>query len=774
MKTSQRQKQTYPLKRIMGTTLARAIAVILIAVTVVEVLHFSYTLFFVQKKNQEIISEIAYSSIEEPIEQGGFVEANRRIVEMIKKNYFACASINAWDFKVNYCDQVKLKNPSVTHKEIRIGRGSEKIGDLFIHFDTREFIYSILFRLAIDVLLIIAVGFGLKAFFDLNSKKIYAQLDKMMTAVTRVSPESEQDTKDETGFDILEFDIVSKEISKKVRENIELSRSAAIARMTQMLAHDVRRPFSMLKMLLEGISKAKTPAQMQKFASTGIPETIRAMNSVNGLIQDVMEIGSNSEMFLSPVKPETLLEAALGDVFQTFPAAKVSISYEMKHTMHANVESGKVLRVFANILGNAVQAMNKEGTVRISTSNLIENDVAFVKFILANSGPFISADLLPKLFDAFFTNGKKGGTGLGLAIAHKIVTAHGGNIWCESSAGIGVEFHITLPATLPELTPDLRALPKSSQEITARFQAFGAASPDDDAEVQLELSIKNLLPRLGRRLSVLIVDDERIYRNSLTEGLTRHTELADLLEVVSAECSEDALALPCPDLAIVDVDLGPSSLSGFELVREMRNRGQSGLVCIHSNRISASDSKTAIAQGADAFLPKPMSRAHLLKLICQSLERLGLVAPVLASSGVDASASDPASTELETNTAAAQTLVSVLVDDMKTVRMSWEADWPIGTLMTFSCPEKFWSHVDANPGFLESLSCIVTDLNFGNLSPIDGGVFAQQIKLRTQIPVLIASNSTVRVEDFNGAADGVLGKTPPDRQMLESYLKKKS
>ncbi len=550
----------------------------------------------------------------------------------------------------------------------------------------------------------------------------------------------------------------------------QLATTTAIARMVQMLAHDVRRPFSMLKMLLEGISKTKTPEQMKLFASKGIPETIRAMNSVNGLIQDVMEIGSNSEVFASPTKPETLLEAALGEVFQSLPTANVSISYALKHVSHVNVESGKVLRVFANILGNAVQAMDLEGIVRIETSNIEENGQAYVLFVFGNNGPPIAAEHLPKLFEAFFTSGKKGGTGLGLAIAHKIVTAHGGKIWCESSPSIGVEFHLTLPAIEPELIPDVSALAKNSQEICLRFKAFADATPDDDAEVRLEISLKNLLPDLGRRLSVLIVDDENIYRNSLTESLTRNQDLASLLEIVSAEHSDGALALSSPDLAIVDVDLGPTSLSGFELVQEMRKRGQEGFVCIHSNRISASDSKTAIAQGADAFLPKPMSRAHLLKLLCQALERLGLVDPTLSSSKAAGSVPTTVNKSTEATSRDENSMVSVFVDDVATIRMSWEMDWPMGKLVTFASPEKFWSHVDANSGFLDSLACIVTDLNFGDLSAIDGHEFARQLKQRVHLPIFVASNSNVKVEDFGGTVDGVLERTPPDRVTLARFL----
>lgn len=763
-------RQPQPLKNIMGSTLARAVAAILFAVTVVEVIHFSYTLFFVQKKNQEIISEIAFSTIQEPIEQGGFVEANRRMGEMIKKGYFACAKLSAWDFNVDHCEHTKLYFPAVVHREIGLGQGTAKAGDLFIYFDQREFVSSIVFRLLIDIVIIAVIGMCLKLFFDRSSKKIYGQLDKIVANATRPSGDEQGEPSLAEGFDILEFDIVSREITRKIRENMELSRSAAVARMTQMVAHDVRRPFSMLKMLLEGISKAKTPAQIQTFASMGIPETVRAMNSVNGLIQDVMEIGSVAEIFPAAVKPETLLEAALGDIFQTFPEARISISYSLNHSFHANVEASKVLRVFANIIGNAAQAMNADGKIWIRTEDALESGQPAIEFVIGNSGPHIPEEHLPKLFEAFFTSGKKGGTGLGLAIAHKIVVAHRGRIWCESAPERGVEFHFTLPAASLPLTADSSNLPKSSQDILTRFQTFGSSAVEDDEETQLEISLKELLPRLGRKLSVLIVDDEIVYRETLASGLTRDAGLAELLEITRAEGSEGAAAGQGFDVAIVDVDLGPKSLSGFEIVSDMRKRNELGFVCIHSNRVSASDSKTAIHCGADAFLPKPMGRAHLLKLLHQALERIGIVGPILLSSGNADTA--PASGATASPVAMDGEMLCAFVDDMKTVRMAWEAGWTMGTLKTFASPENFWAQVDAVPGFLDSLACVITDLNFGNASVFDGKEFAMQIRNRSDVPVLVASNSDVHIEDFSGTIDGILGKEPPSKEVLAGFLKK--
>lgn len=73
-----------------------------------------------------------------------------------------------------------------------------------------------------------------------------------------------------------------------------------------------------------------------------------------------------------------------------------------------------------------------------------------VLFSITDTGPGISAEQVPRIWDRYWHSKQEGGIGLGLAIAKALVEAHGGRIWVESQIGAGTTFHFTLPAALGE------------------------------------------------------------------------------------------------------------------------------------------------------------------------------------------------------------------------------------------------------------------------------------------------------------------------------------
>jgi signal transduction histidine kinase len=104
--------------------------------------------------------------------------------------------------------------------------------------------------------------------------------------------------------------------------------------------------------------------------------------------------------------------------------------------------AGQLNQVFMNLLMNACDALEGQGTIRIRTSTTPVG----VRLEFSDDGPGIPEDIQNRLFEPFFTTKEVGkGTGLGLSLSHGIVERHGGQIRIESEPGAGATFVIDLP-----------------------------------------------------------------------------------------------------------------------------------------------------------------------------------------------------------------------------------------------------------------------------------------------------------------------------------------
>ena len=117
--------------------------------------------------------------------------------------------------------------------------------------------------------------------------------------------------------------------------------------------------------------------------------------------------------------------------------------------------ASQVNQVFMNILSNAVQAMDGNGHIWISTTVIKDHPGSrgrkgAVQVSVQDSGKGMSSETLEKIFDPFFTTKGVGqGTGLGLSISYGIVQNHGGEIQARSEVGVGTEFIVILPVYPP-------------------------------------------------------------------------------------------------------------------------------------------------------------------------------------------------------------------------------------------------------------------------------------------------------------------------------------
>jgi DNA-binding NtrC family response regulator len=200
------------------------------------------------------------------------------------------------------------------------------------------------------------------------------------------------------------------------------------------------------------------------------------------------------------------------------------------------------------------------------------------------------------------------------------------------------------------------------------------------------------------------------------------------------------------DLVISDVDMGHSELSGFELVAKLRREMDfKGIICVHSNRMVSDDYKKAMAMGADSFLPKPMAREHLLKLLLQAASlKANLASPK------DAGREKSVKPDM------------AIVEDDPFIREHWVKS--MGTQVKvhhYASPEALAMELERDTTLIQRLSLIVTDYYF-DTSPETGMEVGSRVKsLRKGIPVLLSSNGDFKVEKFSGNIDRVISKDPP-------------
>ncbi len=177
----------------------------------------------------------------------------------------------------------------------------------------------------------------------------------------------------------------------------------------------------------------------------GLPWSIRSMKEGAVRIKDIVR---NLKTF-SRVDEAEVKHADINEGIRT---TEKLVHHELKNriTLHEEFGDipqlecypGQLNQVFMNLMVNAAQAIDGEGTIWIKTYS--ENNSVVVR--IKDTGGGISEDSLKDIFNPFFTTKPVGqGTGLGLSISYSIVKKHGGEITVDSEPGVGTEFVVVLP-----------------------------------------------------------------------------------------------------------------------------------------------------------------------------------------------------------------------------------------------------------------------------------------------------------------------------------------
>ncbi len=262
-------------------------------------------------------------------------------------------------------------------------------------------------------------------------------------------------------------------------------------------------------------------------------------------------------------------------------------------TWDADIDSGQISQVLHNLVINANQAMPAGGVVHVATRNvtLAKGEVAslapgrYIRVSVIDHGRGIPPDIMPHIFDPYFTS-KAHGSGLGLATSYSIIKRHSGHISAMSEPGRGAEFVFYLPAA--ELHPAPQSRPgrkgRSGKPVTG---------------------------------SILVMDDEPLYRDSLARALTNSGHRVrtagsglEAIEMYELELKADRRF----DLVIMDLTI-PGGMGGKEALSRLRRLDPEVRAVVSSGYSNDQVLADFRRYGFSGIIPKPYRVEELLEVV---------------------------------------------------------------------------------------------------------------------------------------------------------------
>lgn len=225
---------------------------------------------------------------------------------------------------------------------------------------------------------------------------------------------------------------------EKLREEMtRLDRLASLGKLSAGIAHEVRNPLTGISLLLDDLhDKAALAIDDQAMIKKALSEIERVERLISALLNYSTPVRVDFRMGdLNMLVNDTILLMR-----RQCERQKVQIQLDSGELPAFRFDPEKIKQALLNITRNALEAMPDGGKIHFTTSA----DTDHVTLTIFNSGPGISEEDLPLIFEPFFTR-KGAGTGLGLSITQRIVEEHHGQIRVESSAQAGTVFTLELP-----------------------------------------------------------------------------------------------------------------------------------------------------------------------------------------------------------------------------------------------------------------------------------------------------------------------------------------
>ncbi len=242
-----------------------------------------------------------------------------------------------------------------------------------------------------------------------------------------------------------ETEAVNRALREAHAQLIQAGKMAAFGELGAGLAHELRQPLTSIRGFAQLVLGRLSPEEAD--ARRNLDLIVSAVDHMTRIVQGLKDFSRKASFEFSTVDANGVMERTCLLLGAQLRSRNIRLELALDRGVPWVLgDANQLQQVFTNLIANARDALavTGGGLVRVG-SRAVENG-AWTAITVADDGPGIPADVLPRIFQSFFTTKPEGeGTGLGLSITQGIVKDHGGRIEVESVPGHGAVFRVLLP-----------------------------------------------------------------------------------------------------------------------------------------------------------------------------------------------------------------------------------------------------------------------------------------------------------------------------------------
>ena len=390
-------------------------------------------------------------------------------------------------------------------------------------------------------------------------------------------------------------------------------------RLLLTITHDIKAPAAsiagFIDLLSEYVDQPKAVGYLQNISGSAK----HLLQLVSALLDYHKLESGKAERHEVSFAPAVLISECVAQMQPLAMEKKLKLATDVQVTesMLCRSDAFRIKQIVNNLVGNAIKYTDK-GEVRVGVS--IANRQLSIS--VKDTGCGMTPDELQTVFNAFTrlpgAQGKEG-VGLGLTITREIVTLLGGEINVQSAKGKGSTFVVSLPVKV--VANQGVHLSQVHQQSQQSKQQLHQQSQRDSLVGALETSAPPKDKSQHPTLSVVIVDDDRLQGQLLTEMLQRIEGIS--FNTTTTIHASEAIAIAtesAPNIVFTDIEM--PEMNGCEIMRRIRNNAEVQQRSCTTKFVAMTAHEQSImpqlrSDGFDACLFKPFSMQTLAATICQ-------------------------------------------------------------------------------------------------------------------------------------------------------------